>query len=176
MKPSLLPLILWAISAAMAAPGSVRAEDGETTDRSDFETGTEGWMSAWENPSIESVTTSVDEAVTGESSLCIVLNNTTDEPQLCNVELKDPPDLQPGDVVQLSYWLPGDPGVSVVAPYVTMDGDVMKNQWEENPRRESWTPIAFELPGDAARVKSVGVQFLIAPGFSGSVLIDSVRW
>jgi hypothetical protein len=151
-----------AIAAATTAP------------RYDFETDTQGWDNAWNDPVIGPVTVSADRAVSGKQSLRVGIDNTMATVETVNILVRSPTAINPGDVIKFNYWLPEGNGVTYLSPFVMGTG-VKWTDNQINPVTGEWGTVILVIPEQVGNIGSLGVQLIVKPGFKGAIYLDAIK-
>jgi hypothetical protein len=151
--------------------GATHAQGGEPSIRFDFEDGTtEGWAPVWGRTTV-SLANERDLAFTGTHALALSLTGPGWPAIGESTELSG---LAAGATITYEVWAPT--GVSAGASPVVYDGSGNVTVLAPHTLAPGWNEVQFAIPAGVSSVSVLGLQIDDGTGWTGRLLLDSVRW
>lgn len=139
-----------------------------------FDSTTQGWASS--GAPIVAVSRSSAQKFAGASSLAVQINGSGS----AFVSVANPT-ARAGQTVTFHIFLQAGPALAWVQPYV-QEGAAGNWTWTgnwqptSNLRAGNWNTLTVQVPGNAAALSSLGVQFATSSSYNGSLFVDSVSF
>lgn len=178
MKRIILALFLAACSGGQSGDvGMSRDFLGTDSAQYSFESGTQGWVKSGNK--ITTVTTSTTQVFLGNQSLAVnfVSNGAASGQQVVVANTQQ----LAGKTITYNVFLPA--GMKLSSLQVFAQENASNGwRWDANWRPVSalrlgqWNTLQLSIPGDAAPLQSIGVEFALSAAWSGAVYVDSVGW
>jgi hypothetical protein len=140
-----------------------------------FENGTQTWSSS--GAPIVGIASSTARAFAGASSLAVTFNGAAGAPTV----FVRSPGVPAGSTVAFRIWLPAGSAIIGIQPYA-MQGAQGGWTWTGTWRAASsltanaWNTINVAVPGNAAPLDQLGMEFTTSKAWSGTAYVDAVTW
>jgi hypothetical protein len=156
--------------------GSVPAD----TAQYNFETTSQLWGAAVGSATFSVITRSTVHSHTGIASLAGSVDKLTTSTDTYILEVEPPvPAIPAGAIVTFHVFVPSAAAIDSIQPYV-LEGGTFRftgtNVLSGSLTRNGWTTVKVTVPGNAASIMRLGVQFKSSGSWNDVVYVDSISW